>query len=86
MNLFKKIWLILCLSIIFCSSSSFSKEEQEDILYIDAGIFNLDSTIPPPPISSSFEYKLEIDFIFMSLKFTGFLCTRSIFKLPTFVL
>jgi len=61
--LFKKIWLILCLSIIFCSSSSFSKEEQEDILYIDTGIFNLDSTIPPPPISSSFEYKLEIEFM-----------------------
>lgn len=63
MNLFKKIWLILCLSIIFCTSSSFSKEEQEDILYIDAGIFNIDSTIPPPPISSSFEYKLEIEFM-----------------------
>jgi len=63
LNLFKKIWLILCLSIIFCSSSSFSKEEQEDILYIDTGIFNLDSTIPPPPISSSFEYKLEIEFM-----------------------
>jgi acid phosphatase (class A) len=63
LNLFKKIWLILCLSIIFCTSSSFSKEEQEDILYIDAGIFNIDSTIPPPPISSSFEYKLEIEFM-----------------------
>lgn len=63
MNLFKKIWLALCLSIIFFSSPSFSKEEQEDILYIDAGIFNLDSTIPPPPISSSFEYKLEIEFM-----------------------
>jgi len=61
--LFKKIWLALCLSIIFCSSPSFCKEEQEDILYIDAGIFNLDSTIPPPPISSSFEYKLEIEFM-----------------------
>jgi acid phosphatase (class A) len=61
--LFKKIWLALCLSIIFFSSPSFSKEEQEDILYIDAGIFNLDSTIPPPPISSSFEYKLEIEFM-----------------------
>jgi acid phosphatase (class A) len=59
--LFKKIWLILCLLIIFCSSSSFSKEKQEDILYIDAGIFNLDSTITPPPISSSFEYKLELE-------------------------
>ena len=63
MNLFKNLWLALCLSIIFCSSSSFSKEEQEDILYIDVGIFNLDSTIPPPPIPSSFEYKLEIDFM-----------------------
>ena len=63
MNLFKKIWLALCLSIIFCSASSFSKEEQEDILYMDVGIFNLDSTIPPPPISSSFEYKLEIEFM-----------------------
>ena len=63
MNLFKKIWLILCLSIIFCSASSFSKEDQEDILYIDAGIFNLDGTIPPPPIPSSFEYKLEIEFM-----------------------
>jgi acid phosphatase (class A) len=63
LNLFKKIWLALCLSIIFCSSSSFSKEEQEDILYIDAGIFNLDSTIPPPPIPSSFEYKLEVEFM-----------------------
>jgi len=63
LNLFKKIWLILCLSIIFCTSSSFSKEEQEGILYIDTGIFNLDSTIPPPPISSSFEYKLEIEFM-----------------------
>ena len=63
MNLFKKIWLALCLSIIFCSASSFSKEEQEDILYIDAGIFNIDSTIPPPPISSSFEYKLEVEFM-----------------------
>jgi len=61
--LFKKIWLALCLSIIFCSSSSFSKEEQEDILYIDTSIFNLDSTIPPPPISSSYEYKLEIEFM-----------------------
>ena len=61
MNLLKKIWLALCLSIIFCSSSSFSKEEQEDILYIDGGTFNLDSTIPPPPISSSFEYKLELE-------------------------
>ena len=63
MNLFKKIWLALCLSIIFCSASSFSKEEQEDTLYIDGGIFNLDSTIPPPPISSSFEYKLEVEFM-----------------------
>ena len=63
MNLFKKIWLALCLLIIFCSASSFSKEEQEDILYIDAGIFNIDSTIPPPPISSSFEYKLEVEFM-----------------------
>ena len=63
MNLCKKIWLALCLSIIFCSSSSFSKEEHEDILYIDAGIFNLDSTIPPPPISSSSEYKLEVEFM-----------------------
>ena len=61
--MFKKIWLALCLSIIFCSASSFSKEEQEDILYIDAGIFNIDSTIPPPPISSSFEYKLEVEFM-----------------------
>ena len=63
MNLFKNLWLALCLSIIFCSSSSFSKEEQEDTLYIDGGIFNLDSTIPPPPISSSFEYKLEVEFM-----------------------
>lgn len=63
MNLLKKIWLILCISIIFCSTSSFSKDEQEDILYMDVGIFNLDSTIPPPPISSSFEYKLEIEFM-----------------------
>jgi acid phosphatase (class A) len=61
--LFKKIWLALCLSIIFFSSPSFSKEEQEDILYIDASIFNIDSTIPPPPISSSFEYKLEVEFM-----------------------
>ena len=63
MNLRAKIWITLCLSIIFFSPSSFSKDEQEDILYIDAGIFNLDSTIPPPPIPSSFEYKLEIEFI-----------------------
>ena len=63
MNLFKKIWLALCLSIIFFSSPSFSKEEQEDILYIDAGNFNIDSTIHPPPISSSFEYKLEVEFM-----------------------
>ena len=61
--MFKKIWLALSLSIIFFSSSSFSKDEQEDILYIDAGIFNIDSTIPPPPISSSFEYKLEVEFM-----------------------
>jgi acid phosphatase (class A) len=63
LNLFKKIWLALCLSIIFFSSPSFSKEEQEDILYIDAGNFNIDSTIPPPPISPSFEYKLEVEFM-----------------------
>jgi acid phosphatase (class A) len=63
LNLRAKIWITLCLSIIFFSPSSFSKDEQEDILYIDAGIFNLDSTIPPPPIPSSFEYKLEIEFI-----------------------
>ena len=61
--MFKKIWLALCLSIIFFSSPSFSKEEQEDILYIDAGNFNIDSTIPPPPISPSFEYKLEVEFM-----------------------
>jgi acid phosphatase (class A) len=63
LNLFKKIFFALCFSIIFYSSPSFSKEEQEDILYMDVGIFNLDSTIPPPPISSSFEYKLEIEFM-----------------------
>jgi acid phosphatase (class A) len=63
LNLYKKIWLALSLSIILFSPSSFSKGEEEGNLYIDAGIFNLNSTIPPPPIPGSFEYRIEIEFM-----------------------
>jgi len=58
----KKIkWIGLALLLIFFISECYSEENTEEILYIDAAIFKLDSVIPPPPAPESFEYKLEIE-------------------------
>jgi len=58
----KKIkWIGLAFLLIFFISECYSEENKEEILYIDAAIFKLDSIIPPPPTPGSFEYKFEIE-------------------------
>ena len=63
MNLYKKFFTALSISIILFSTSSFSKENVEDTLYIDTNLFKIDSILPPPPSLDSFSNKLELDFM-----------------------
>lgn len=63
MNLNKSFWSLLVLFITLWSAQSFANERPEENLYIDTAIFNLDSTIPPPPIPDSIAYKQEIEFM-----------------------
>jgi len=45
------------------SMQAFTKEKLDEPLYIDLAVFNLDSTIPTPPIPDSMEYKHELEFM-----------------------
>ena len=63
MNLYKKFFTAVSISIILFSTPSFSKENIEDTLYIDTNVFKIDSILPPPPSLDSVSNKLELDFM-----------------------
>ena len=59
MKITKLLILILCV----ISSVAFSKETSDETLYLDKTVFNLQSTLPPPFATDSFESKIELEII-----------------------